>query len=312
MKSGYNPSPLNENSLKGRGAALFFKRLFENKVNTKENHPLWKYGLIPDELDPKDIEITWVFGVPQLLGNMKEKVGFFPSEIFCPDLVVINKLTKEKLCVIQLKGSSGKWRNFSETSALFQMLELKRYEFTNTLSTALVFIIKNKSQKIIEYNFVVSNSIIIPKRASKKIKNWNFKSLSGIDPLMPRNARCSDISRKIWNDLQTKNRLKEIIQTGDYKPYLDEIKSRIIESLQQFDEFTGTKIDSAVKKSNYEQVEKYLSTLKPFLRNFIESLIFYGNLPDKYKTFARKFNRFVYDQYLTNIYDYLRIQRPER
>jgi hypothetical protein len=99
---------------------------------------------------------------------------------------------------------------------------------------------------------VVSNSIVIPKRASKKITNWNFKSLSGIDPLMPRNARCSDISRKLWNDLQNKNRLREIIQTGDYKPYLDEIKSRIIESLQQFDEFTGTKIDSVVRKSNYE------------------------------------------------------------
>ncbi|MFX0171334.1 MAG: hypothetical protein ACFE9L_05390, partial [Candidatus Hodarchaeota archaeon] len=184
--------------------------------------------------------------------------------------------------------------------------------FSSALPTAFVFIIKNQSKKVIEHNFIISNSMIATEKAPNKIINWNFESSRGIDPLMPKNARDSDISRRIWKDLHNEKRLKEIIQIGDYQPYFDDLKSKIIESIQQFDEFTGTKIDSIMKKSNYEQVTKYLDILKPFLRNFIESLVFYGKVPKSYKTFARKFNRFIYDQYLTNIYDYLRIKRPER
>lgn len=254
-RKGIEFDVLNENL----GANLAFKALldFYKKYNPSES-PLVQYlGLDTEDVRNCNIELKWQDrrGYPS--------TGFSMADTFTPDVVVRNKLDKI-IAVMQLKGYSQTKTSVQPNGSIFQIFELKKYEKSPNIRTALINV--GLINDFIKFEWLVLNKADIPtKGLSEEYSKLccGFEKHPELDPLIPRNLRKRVLLEEIYE------KAIESKTTFNISNKFNKIKKMVLTSERKFNRFIGQKEENTLTE---EIIEKYLNKMQIKLQAIVNQV----------------------------------------
>lgn len=183
-----------------KGGTEFFKlhldRMIANMDEIK-NVLVEYFNLDPSIIKNSKVSIKWGIVKDRSKAIAIDKLGQEFRYTFAPDIVIEDE-HKKIIAVIQLKGRSQNRSEITATMSFFQMVELFKYHVEHEVPVALVNI--NKAGNGVQYEWLVlgkANTPLFP------FMKQLIDPITGVDPILPRNARSRKFARTVYDKLNT-------------------------------------------------------------------------------------------------------------